>query len=113
MKFTAEVKDGKMTLHDKSGFNRFISELEGNVWLEVKQAPAQRSHKQNGYYRAMVREAGNEFGYTENEMHKTFKDLFEVSSTKDLTIPEFSDYLDRIIRHCAQLGYPLQDPRGR
>ena len=46
-------------------------------------------------------------------MHKTTKQLFEIESTKDLPTPEFSDYLDKIIIHFAQLGYPVQDPRGR
>ena len=113
MKFTGEVNNGKLTLHDKKEFKRVISEMDGNVWIEIKQAPHQRSHSQNGYYRAIVRDLSNEFGYTEDEMHKTLKSHFEITSTKDLTVAEFSDYLDKIIIHFGQLGYPVQDPRGR
>ena len=113
MKFTGIVKDGKLELHDKTGFNRSLSKIEGEVWLEIKSAPKTRSPKQNGYYRYIIRDLANEFGYTEDEMHKTIKEHFDITSTKDLSVPEFSDFLDRIIVHFAQLGYPVQDPRGR
>ena len=43
----------------------------------------------------------------------TQKQLFGIESTKDLNVADFSDYLDKIIIHFAQLGYPVQDPRGR
>lgn len=113
MKFTGSVKKGKLTLHDKEGFKRSLSRFEGEVWIEIKSAPKARSPKQNGYYRYIIRELANEFGYTENEMHKVVKNHFNISSTKDLSIAEFSEYLDNIIIHFAQMGYPLQDPRGR
>ena len=113
MRFTAEIKGGKMTLHDEGGFKRFISKIEGNVWVEIKEAPVVRSAKQNGYYRAIIREIASELGYMEDELHQTVKRLFGIESTKDLTVAEFSDYLDMIIIHFAQLGYPVQDPRGR
>ena len=113
MKFTGSVKNGKLTLTDKTGFKQHLSQIDGDVWLDVKPLPKSRSPKQNSYYRAIIRDLGNEFGYTEQEMHQTAKDLFSIKSTKDLSIEEFSDFLDRIIVHFAQLGYPVEDPRGR
>ena len=113
MKFTGTVKNGKLKLYDREGFKRSLSDYEGEVWLEVKQAEKTRSPKQNAYYRAIIREIANELGYTEDEMHKTTKQLFGIESTKDLNVADFSDYLDKIIIHFAQLGYPVQDPRGR
>tara|TARA_R110002167_G_scaffold22374_6_gene80221 strand:+ start:1049 stop:1390 length:342 start_codon:yes stop_codon:yes gene_type:complete len=113
LKFTGKVTKGKLKLYDKEGFNRSLSKYEGDVWLEIKEAEKTHSPKQNAYYRAIIREIANELGYTEHEMHETVKTLFEIESTKDLNVADFSDYLDKIIRHFAQLGYPVQDPRGR
>ena len=113
MKFTGNIKDGKLKLYDREGFKRSLHQYEGEVWLEVKEAEKTHSPKQNGYYRAIIREIANELGYTEDEMHKTTKQLFSIESTKDLSVADFSDYLDKIIIHFAQLGYPVQDPRGR
>ena len=113
MRFTGKVKDGKLKLYDREGFKRSLHQYEGEVWLEVKEAEKTHSPKQNAYYRAIIREIANELGYTEDEMHKTTKQLFEIESTKDLSVADFSDYLDKIIIHFAQLGYPVQDPRGR
>ena len=113
MKFTGKVKMGELKFDDAEGFRRFLHSIKGNVWIDIKLAPKARSPKQNGYYRYIIRELANEFGYTENEMHKVVKNHFNISSTKDLSIAEFSEYLDNIIIHFAQMGYPLQDPRGR
>jgi len=113
LKFTGTVKNGKLKLYDREGFKRSLSDYEGEVWLEIKQAEKTHSPKQNAYYRAIIREIANELGYTEDEMHKTTKQLFGIESTKDLNVADFSDYLDKIIIHFAQLGYPVKDPRGR
>ena len=50
MKFTGSVKKGKLELHDKSSFNEFISQSEGDVWVIVKPMPKTRSPQQNNYY---------------------------------------------------------------
>tara|TARA_Y100001973_G_C5176482_1_gene322292 strand:+ start:1300 stop:1641 length:342 start_codon:yes stop_codon:yes gene_type:complete len=113
MKFTGKVTNGSLKLYDREGFKRSLFEYEGEVWLEVKRAEKTRSPKQNAYYRAIIKEIGNELGYTEHELHETVKKMFGIESTKDLTVPEFSEYLDKIIIHFSKLGYPVQDPRGR
>ena len=113
MKFTGTVKKGKLKLYDREGFKRSLSQYEGEVWLEIKRAEKVHSPKQNAYYRAIIRDIANELGYTEDELHKTVKQLFGVESTKELSVADFSDYLDKIIIHFAQLGYPVEDPRGR
>tara|TARA_R100000329_G_scaffold29113_1_gene26791 strand:- start:238 stop:579 length:342 start_codon:yes stop_codon:yes gene_type:complete len=113
MKFTGTVKDGKLTLTDKSGFKRLLSDIEGDVWLEIKLLPKSRTAKQNAYYRAMLKEVGNELGYTEQELHQTLKEMLDVESTKNLTVEEFSDYLDKITIHFAKIGVQVLDPFGR
>ncbi len=113
MKFTGNIKDGKLKLYDREGFKRSLYDYEGEVWIEVKRAEKAHSPKQLAYYRAIIRDIANELGYTEDELHQTLKKMFNIETTKDLNVAEFSDYLDRIIIHFAKLGYPVEDPRGR
>jgi len=44
-------------------------------------------------------------------MHEVMKSHFKITSTKDLTQEEFTEFLDRIIRWAAGFGYPVKDPR--
>ena len=111
MKLTGKIKKGKLTLYDKKAFNRFISQNEGEVWIDIKKAPKTRSPEQNGYYRVILRDVANQMGYTEEELHNITKHKFKVESTKHLSIEEFTEYLDLIIRWFAELGFPVQDPR--
>ncbi len=113
LKFTGKVEKGKLTLHDRDGFKRSLSNYEGDIWLEIKEAPKMHSPKQNAYYRAIIRQLAKELGYTEQELHLTVKKLFKIESTKDLSQEEFSEFLDSLIIHFSQLGYPPEDPRGR
>ena len=111
MKFTGTIKNGLLILHDKESFNRYIKNIDSDVWIDVKIAPKTRSSQQNGYYRTIIREIGNFLGYNEDEMHDVMKVKFQIKSTKDLSQEDFSDFLDRIIRFAATLGYAVKDPR--
>ena len=111
MKFTGTIEKGKLQLHDKDGFNRFLNEVEGDVWIDIKTAPKTRSPQQNAYYRTIVRQIGLHLGYPEDEMHDVVKAKFEIKSTKDLDVDEFSEFLDRLIRFAAEYGFAVQDPR--
>ena len=111
MKFTGTIKNGSLKLHDKDGFNRFIKDIDSDVWIDVKVAPKMRSAQQNAYYRTIIRQIGNHLGYDEDEMHDVVKQKFAIQSTKELTKDDFSELLDRIIRFSATLGFVVQDPR--
>ena len=111
MKFTGSVKKGKLELHDKSSFNEFISQSEGDVWIIIKPMPKTRSPQQNNYYWMIVKSVANEIGYTHDELHEIVKVKFEIESTKNLEQDEFSDFLDRLIRYFAEQGFPVEDPR--
>lgn len=111
MKFTARVKDGSLSFHDYQSLKRYLNGVKGEVWVDIKEAPKSRSPKQNGYYRTIIRDIGNRLGYNENEMHEVMKSHFEITSTKDLTQEEFTEFLDRIIRFAAELGHAVKDPR--
>ena len=111
MKFTGTVKKGKLELHDKSSFNEFISKNEGDVSIYIKTLPKSRSPQQNNYYWMIIKDVAKEIGYTHEEMHEVVKVKFEIESTKNLEQDEFSDFLDRLIRYFAQVGFPVEDPR--
>ena len=111
MKFTGTIKKGILTLHDKDGFKRFIKDIDSDVWIDIKTAPKTRSPQQNAYYRTIVRQIGLHLGYHEDEMHDVVKAKFEIKSTKDLDVDEFSEFLDRLIRFAAEYGFAVQDPR--
>ena len=112
MKFTGTVKKRKLELHDLSSFNEFISQSEGDVSIVVKPIPKTRSPQQNNYYWMIIKVVANEIGYTHDELHEIVKVKFNINSTKDLEQNEFSDFLDRLIRYFAELGYPVEDPRS-
>ena len=84
MKFTATIKNGRLVLHDNKGFGRYIKDIDGDVWIDIKPAPKARSSQQNSYYRHIIRQIGNHLGYNEDEMHYVIKQKFEITSTKDL-----------------------------
>ena len=111
MKLTGKIKDGKLSLYDRKALDGFISENEGEVWIEIRNAPKSRSPQQNGYYRTIIRKAGKHFGYTTNEMHQDLKKRFHIDSTKSLSVDQFSEYLDLIIRLFAEMDFPVEDPR--
>ena len=111
MKFTGTIKKGILTLHDKDWFKRFIKDIDSDVWIDIKTAPKTRSPQQNAYYRTIVRQIGLHLGYPEDEMHDVVKAKFEIKSTKDLDVDEFSEFLDRLIRFAAEYGFAVQDPR--
>ena len=111
MMFTGTIKKVKLKLHDKDGFNRLLNTIDGDVWVDIKEAPKTRSTQQNNYYRHIIRQIGNHLGYDEDEMHDVIKQRFGIQSTKDLDTEEFSELLDRIIRFSAGLGFVVKDPR--
>ena len=50
-------------------------------------------------------------GYTTNELHLQLKEMFNVESTRELTVGQFSEYLDLVIRVLSEMGHPPRDPR--
>ena len=98
MKFAGKVKQGKLTLDDNLGFRDYLYLIEGDVHLEIKLAEKVRSPQQNAYYRVIIRILSKELGYTEQEMHETIKDKYDIESTKQLSIEEFTELIEAIKR---------------
>ena len=99
-----------MTLTNREEFDKAISKLQGEYYIELKETGV-RSSQQNNYYWNIVRILADELGYTENEMHSTIKNHFEVESTKTLSTKEFASFIERLVRWSAiELNIVIPDP---
>lgn len=114
----AQVRDGRLYLHNRRAFNEAVAKLPAEWELEVSvsRVQAHRSHALNRYYwGVIVRLIGEHTGYTIDETHDALKMLHlsktlamqngngEVveeivigGSTRKLTNQEFQDYCGRI-----------------
>ena len=112
MKFAGKVKLGKLTLDDNLGFRDYLRLIEGDVHLEIKPAEKVRSPQQNAYYRVIIRILAKELGYTEQEMHETIKEKYDVVSTKQLSVEEFTELIEQIKRWSViDMGIVLPNAR--
>ena len=110
LRFPCNIKNGKMTLTNREEFDKAISKLQGEYYIELKETGV-RSSQQNNYYWNIVRILADELGYTENEMHSTIKNHFEVESTKTLSTKEFASFIERLVRWSAiELNIVIPDP---
>ena len=110
LRFPCNIKNGKMTLTNREEFDKAISKLQGEYYIELKETGV-RSSQQNNYYWNIVRILAEELGYTENEMHSTIKNHFEVESTKTLSTKEFASFIERLVRWSAiELNIVIPDP---
>ena len=112
MKFAGKIKQGKLTLDDNLGFRDYLRLIEGDVHLEIKPAEKVRSPQQNAYYRVIIRILSKELGYEENEMHKAIKEKYQISSTRQLSKPEFTELIEKLKRWAAiDMGIVLPNSR--
>jgi hypothetical protein len=110
LRFPCEIKNGKMTLTNREEFNKAISKLQGDYYIELKETGV-RSSQQNNYYWNIVRIVADELGYTENEMHSTIKNHFNIESTKTLSTKEFAEFIEKLVRWSAiELNIVIPDP---
>jgi len=112
MKFAGKIKNGKLTLDDNLGFRDYLRLIEGDVHLEIKPAEKVRSPQQNAYYRVLIRILAKELGYTEAEMHETIKEKYDIGSTKQLSVDEFTELIE-IIKRWAVIDMGIVLPNAR
>ena len=112
MKFAGKVEQGKLTLDDNLGFRDYLRQIEGDVHLEIKPAEKVRSPQQNAYYRVIIRLLAKDLGYTEAEMHNVIKEKYEIQSTKQLSVPEFTELIEEIKRWAViEMGIVLPNSK--
>ena len=111
LRFPCKIENGKLVILDRAEFDNAILILSGEYYLELKETGV-RSAQQNNYYWKIVGILGDELGYTEQEMHATIKNHFNVESTKTLSTKEFSRFIERLIRWSAvDLNIIIPDPK--
>ena len=112
MKFAGKIKQGKLTLDDNLGFSDYLYLIEGDVHLDIKPAEKVRSPQQNAYYRVIIRILSKELGYTDQEMQETIKEKYDIGSTKQLTVDEFTELIE-IIKRWAVIDMGIVLPNSR
>ena len=111
MRFTANIKEGKINWHDSEGLAEFLHSCEGEAYIDINPSKI-RNTAQNNYYWVILKEFGRQCGYHADEMHDVCKSHFKILTTKEFTVEEFSDYIDRVIYYAAEQGFPVKDPRS-
>lgn len=126
MNFYTTVKNG---LPEQSGFDRFMSHLislDGEVEIRVRPTKDIRTLKMNNLYWGWLTLISNETGYLKRELHNYFKtkllcveekflDEFVINcgSTSDLSIKDFSIYLEGVARLTSEnFHIVLPDSKG-
>jgi len=111
LRFPCKIENGKLVILDRAEFDNAILILSGEYYLELKETGV-RSAQQNNYYWKIVNIIADDLGYTDQEMHSTIKDHFNIESTKILTTKEFANFIERIIRWSAvELNIVIPDPK--
>jgi hypothetical protein len=110
-KWRGTIEQGKLELYDWEGYNKYLSNLQGEVNVIVEKQKRQRSLPQNNWYWGVaIKMIAEETGYTPQEIHSLLKTLFLkdlliingepieiVKSTTELDTKKFSqDYWQRI-----------------
>lgn len=98
--FYGEIKDGKIIFDDKTSWNQLYKDYAGqSVEISVQPLGMRRNTKQNRFYwKVIVNELSIHFGYTAKEMHKALKIKFDIESTSKLSVSDFSDYIESILK---------------
>lgn len=94
-----------LSFHNKQSFIDFIKTIPGEVDITVTEVSS-RTHWQNKYYWGVVirtvMQDETYGGWTKDEIHSDFKQRFNVQSTTKLSVEDFTEYLERITRWCAE-----------
>ena len=98
--FYGEVIDGKIKFDDPDDWQQVYKQYSGQaVEISIRFLGERRNGKQNRFYwKVVVNGLASYFGYTADEMHKALKVKFDVPSTSKLSVVEFSEYVENIIR---------------
>ena len=101
--FYATVVDGKIKFDTPNLWDSYYKRLSGqSIEISVKPLGKKRNVKQNRYYwKVIVKRVSDYLGYSDREVHEILKNRFDVDSTKNLNVYEFSEYIEDICRWAA------------
>lgn len=118
MNFPAKIIDGKLRVNSPDRFKQHLAQFKPDdlLVISVEKPTRPRSNQQNRYYWGGVLETiSADTGYTPEELHYIFKQMFlprrfimlggkeyeSERSTKGLTTKEMSRYMEKIIIYSA------------
>ena len=105
MRFTAEIKDGKIKWHDERAIAEHLSLIDSEeCYIDIKPSKV-RNTAQNNYYWALLRDWGICIGhgqYDVDYLHGVIKSAFKIKTTTDYDKQEFSVFLDDVYIMCAK-----------
>ncbi len=118
----ADPKTKVLKVYNRKAMDEFLSTLSGEVEFHITEVD-NRTHWQNNYYwKGVIGRPGVEGslldsepfgGYTPDEMHEALKQRFKITSTKLLTVAEFSEYIEQIVRWAgSEFQVPIRPPYG-
>jgi len=98
--FYGQIKDNQLEFDDKDAWEKIYKEFAGqSIEISVKPLGKKRNSKQNRFYwKVIINNLSLHFGYTNNEMHKALKLKFDIDSTAKLSVFEFSEYIESVVR---------------
>ncbi len=120
--FIGRVVDGKPILQDLVRYRAWLKSLEGKeIELTIRKQRVQRSDGQRKYYFGVCVTLMAEFcGYSNTEMHEALKFRFlrmvdehgfeTTQSTRDLSVQEFTAYVEQVRQLAAEHGVVIPDP---
>lgn len=104
--FAGDLYQGKLDIHDKEDFKKYLNSIYGQVEVIVRRKRSQRSLKENDYYWGVVVKLIADYtGMLDEEAHEALKWKFlrkqtgkmeTVRSTASLSTKEMEDYLEKI-----------------
>lgn len=120
--FKASCQSGKLVFENRGAFDRYLWNLKaGPLEVIVRPAKARRSNSQNRFYWGILIPLLVEWsGHSGEEVHMGLKlkflterdgDGLEVPrSTSDLSVTEFTKYIERCQQFAAENGVYVPDP---
>lgn len=125
--FAAVVRKGRLQVIEEGNYNAFLHNMgDGeHVNLSIRRKQRDRSIKQNAWYWAgILPTLAKHTGHTETELHEIFKRLFlppkvieyggrtfkVPGSTSNLSIQDFTEYVERVRAEAANMGINIPDP---
>ena len=110
--FFGKVSGGSLSFYDLYEYNKYVHTLDGEVEVIIRPLQPRKSTAQDAYYRGVVLRIFSEHtGYTKQEMHEVCMKQFDITSTKELSKYDFSEYISKVKRW-ASMDFDIVIPNA-
>lgn len=99
--YTGEIKEGKLKITNRKGFDEDIVSLEGKrVWITIEKQKSKRSDQQNRYWWGVVipivKQGLKDAGFQDYKTAKSVHELLKYKFLKADSVSEHGEVLERI-----------------